>query len=125
MQFERFERRRSRQRDIPLITVSKKKQFGLNRTCLEKYFQGCHFVELYYDSHNHRIGFKPIQASTDCSYNLRVTRRSQGTISGTAFFKHYKLKLFDVSKAFPATFDEKEGLIIIDLKEEGIIVGKS
>jgi hypothetical protein len=74
------------------------------------------FVQLCYDKDTQRIGVKFSNAPRpEHSYKISGGRACQ--VSGQSFVKHFGVQEL-VGKKFKAAWDDKKGMVIVDLKEE-------
>lgn len=73
-------------------------------------------VALYYNGADQQIGMKGSRA--DYAYDLRShpTGRSYRVASTRGFMSHYDIPT-DKARKYPARYDEKEKMLIIDLKD--------
>ena len=66
------------------------------------------------------MAFRPVEQSAAHAYRLRQngTSASSFVLSGTAFFQYYGIPL--VSEARRLEAEVKDGLLTVDLKQEGV-----
>jgi len=116
--FELFERKRTHG-GPPAVSISKLGMFVINSAAIEKYFSKRKYVHVYWDKETGKVGLKPLMKKEDKSYNMHYSPKGNvGSMSATAFLKHIGYK-FKETKSFPATWNEKEGLIEFAIFEKG------
>ena len=117
MSFEKFIYKRRPVLDTPMISVMKSGQLGINQEAYRRYFKDYKYVFFYYDKNKKIIGLEPTNDATSESYAIRVSRDGKlANISGIAFLKYCKIP-HENTKAYLCKRDEKEGMIIIELRE--------
>ena len=116
MAYERFEQRRRRTDDQPMITVLKGGQLGINKMCVELFFKDFKFAEMYFDKERKKIGIRPTNEKTKYANAVRRLKEGKlGSISAIEFLKHYGVK-HEKSTAYPVIWNETERLLEISLK---------
>jgi hypothetical protein len=117
MPFEVFRRQRITT-DKPSVTIQKKGLFSINAPAFDELGKP-EAVEFLYDRENQVIGIRPVERDADHAYFPRaVGRGSTWLIAGTAFTKFYGI---DVSEARRRTVEVKDGTLLIDLKDPGVV----
>jgi hypothetical protein len=110
MPFELFERKRAHG-GPPAISISKNGLFVINASAIEKHFQNRKYATVYWDKTAGKVGIKPLVKREEKSYNLHLSPKGNvGSMSATAFLKYIGYEL-QATKSFPATWNEKEGLL--------------
>lgn len=117
MAFEAFERKRSHGGD-PSVTITRFGNFVLNSTCIEKFFKDAKYAKLYWDADHQKVGIKPMPKKDQYSYSINYSPKgSVGTFSGVSFFKAVGIDNKN-TKSYPASWNEKEGLVEFSVKGE-------
>ncbi len=114
--FEVFDKRASTSSKIPMVTIQMRGHFSLNKAAYDAMGQPDH-VELLYDRQEKLIGFRPTEASNPRAYPVKPqgTRSTGRQVAGQAFAKYYDL---DVSTARRYSVEMKDGILVLDLKNE-------
>lgn len=123
MAFEVFTKRMVPLIQQPYVTLQKRGTISMNRSAYHA-LGGPEAVELLYDHEASIVGFRAVEPTVEHAYALRAMgarKEDSGTfmLSGTAFFKYYKI---DTSEArrYPATMTD--GVLCLDLSQEGTVV---
>lgn len=99
----------------PKVSLLKQGNFNFNNGALKILKEkGATHLQLLFDKDTNRIGFKPCNKDTVGAYKLRENK-GVGQISGMAFLKYYGIEYSSKTRAFPATFDDKLKMLIINL----------
>jgi len=115
MGFELYTKKGGRS-SSPRVTIAKAGYIGINSACMNMYFKGKVFVQLYWDKERQIIGIKPIDKEIEGSFTLtNEGERRPGSIAGRSFLKYYEIDFFK-SKSFSPEWNEKENMLIIKLK---------
>lgn len=115
--FEEFKFRRIRTPDKPFITITKSGIIYFNSETMQRYIREKSYALLYYSGSDNKIGIKFTDNETANTYKIRKSRRDKlGSISGIAFLKYYRID-FKTTKPFDVNWNEKEEMLIIDLKQ--------
>ena len=113
MGFERFQKNKAPNITEPLITILKRRLFGINRACHDKYFKEYKFVNLLYDRKEKLIGFERTNKEGPDSYEIR--RKGIITlIAGSLFLKSIG-HTSDVSRTYAPRWDGKNKLVVIEM----------
>ena len=123
MAFEVFTKRMVPLVQQPYVTLQKRGTISMNRSAYHALGEPA-AVELLYDREASVVGFRAVEPTVEHAYALRAMgarKEDSGTfmLSGTAFFKYYEI---DTSEArrYPATMNE--GVLCLDLSQEGTVV---
>lgn len=117
MAFQPFERKREHGGE-PSVSITKYGNFIINSSVADKFFKKRKYVKIYWDGDHHQIGFKPLEKKEQFAYSINYSPKGGvGSFSGTAFFKSIGLD-YKETKAFPAAWNEKDGLVVISVKIE-------
>jgi hypothetical protein len=111
--FRKFENQKSP--DGPSITIRKNGTICLNRKTVELFkVDGFRAAALYNDQKESVIGIKPVKDGEDSTaFRLSKEKARTFTISCRAFLKHIGVAFAEGSKIYPATWDEKRGMILV------------
>jgi len=95
--------------------------FVINSAAIEKYFQNRKYASVYWDKETGKVGLKPLAKKEEKSYNLHYSPKGNvGSMSATAFLKHVGYDNKE-TKSFPASWNEKEGLVEFTIFEKGSV----
>lgn len=112
MNWETFDKRRSRASDMT-VSVFKTKKLSLSEAVVKAL--GTDYVELLYDKKAHFMALKPSTKDSPVSYKVRKSSRQRSWgLSLISFINYYELDDI-VQKRFSAKY--ADGLIVIDLNE--------
>lgn len=118
MAYELFSRKRTHG-GPPAVSITKAGMFVINASAMEKYLHHQKFIHVYWDKDACKIGFKPLAKKEDKAYNIHFSPKgSVGALSATAFLKYIDYDV-DETKSFPATWNEKEGLLEFQIPRGG------
>ncbi len=114
MAWETFRRTSRPSPKDPTVTLSKNGMIGLN-TATIRLLGGNRYCLLMFDRRKHLVGIKLLKENQPDAYPVGVLEaKSHGTISGVSFLKAYGI-MPDKTQAFPASYDDKAKLIIVDV----------
>jgi hypothetical protein len=118
MPYELFDKKRTHGGPAA-VSVTKYGNFVINSAAIEL-LQKRAYLQVYWNKDEGKVAFKPVKSSTEPqSYHVNYSPKgSVGSISGTAFLKHVGYTLKE-TKSFPASWNEKEGLLEIQLLTKG------
>lgn len=117
MGFTKFRGRTRAAEGVPMISVLKGGQLGINNASLKKYFTDYKYAELYYDKKRKIIGIQPINEATGDSYSIRLSKDGKtANISARAFLKNFRLT-HTTTKAFPTAWNDELKLVEVYLKQ--------
>lgn len=116
MGWETFKGRKRRQPGEPAVTLTKAGSIGLNSAIVRDILDGNKFATLMFDPDKHLIGIKLSTKGSFESYPINVDRDNYASIAGVAFLKTYGI-FPAVTRSFPASFDSRNHLIIIDVSD--------
>lgn len=115
MAFELFTKKGGRT-SSPRVTIAKAGYIGLNSACMDKYFRGKGFVQLYWDKEKQIIGIKHVDKEIEGAFTLTSGgERRPGSIAGRSFLKYYEID-FSKSRSFYPDWNEKEDMLLIKIK---------
>jgi len=115
MGYEKFTKKRRVVKDAPMITILKGGNLGINMACYEKFFQDFKYVILFYDSERRMVGVQPTNDASNDAYNIRLSRDGRlVNVSAISFLKYYKITHKE-SKAYPATWNDEDKLVELDI----------
>ena len=117
MAFEIFKKTSVRRSRAPKVSISKGGALHLNTACLAQHFQDIGFVQLLFDSDSRRIAIKPAAAGEEHTDEICRAKQGGAHVSGQAFLSHYEIE-HDETKAFPVTWADDPGAVIISLTQE-------
>ena len=116
MAYEKFEKKRRRTDDQPMITVLKGGQLGINKICVDQFFKDFKFAEMYFDRERKKIGIRPTNEKTKDVHTVRRLKDGKlGSISAIEVLKHYGVE-HEKSTAYPVIWNEMERLVEILLE---------
>ncbi len=120
MPFEVFNKRAATSSKVPMVTIQKDGEFSMNKAAHDA-FGAPDAVEILYDREEKLIAFRPAPVDGALSFPVKPQgNNSTGRqIAGKAFAKYYEL---DVTVARRYTARVKDGMLIVDLKEESAVV---
>lgn len=120
MNFEVFDKRLAPLTRTPSVTIQKRGLMSLNRAAYALLGEP-KLVELLYDRDERVIGLRPVDEDTPHGYPLRAQSNKQDTgplmLAGTAFTQHYDIDTSTSRRWVPTL---QEGVLCIDLKQEGV-----
>ena len=100
----------------PTITLGKTGIIGLN-TAVVRILGDRRYGLLLFDREKGLIGIRILKKEEPDAYPIGViAQKSHATMSGVAFMKTYGIELKE-TKAFPATYDEKNNILVADISE--------
>jgi hypothetical protein len=105
----------------PFVTIQKRGTFSLNRAAQVALGEP-EAVEFLYDADEKIIGLRPVSASSQHAYPLRSQSHKEigpYLVAGTAFTRYFNIDT-SVSRRWIARMSD--GVLIVDLKEEGVAV---
>ncbi|MEA1965182.1 MAG: hypothetical protein U9O41_08715 [Candidatus Aerophobetes bacterium] len=102
----------------PKIIMRKRGILWVNSVALEKFFKGAERVYLFWDPENKKVGFQPTNKKKNSFSVSRIRKRNDANIPGLSFFRYYNIDIPAVGTIFTPVWNEKEGLVEIDLKEK-------
>jgi hypothetical protein len=115
MAFQAFERKREHGGE-PGVSISKYGNFIINSAVVDQLFKKRRYVKVYWDSDHQQIGFKPLEKPEKFAYSINYSPKGGvGSFSGTAFLKSIGFN-YKETASFPATWSEKDGLVVISVK---------
>lgn len=115
MGFELYTKKGGRS-SSPKVSIAKAGYIGINSACMDMYFKGKNFVQLYWDKEKQIIGIKPIDKEAGGAFTLTNDgERRPGSIAGRSFLKYYEID-FSKSRSFDPEWNEKENMLIFKLK---------
>jgi len=109
----------------PMVSLRKSGSIGVNQAGVDEYFDDNEGAVLYFDEEANRIGIEPVadKDADEGAYTLS-TMQSGATIAGQSFMETYGL-VPDVTTQYEPSWDEDEGLVVVDLDQEGSAYGES
>ena len=117
MAFELFDRKRTHG-GPPGVSITKMGMFVINSSAIEKYFQSRKYISVYWDKESGKVGLKPLAKKEDKSYSIHYSPKGNvGSMSATAFLKFVGYEHKE-TKPFPATWNDKEGLLEFTISEK-------
>lgn len=123
MAFELFKRRTRPSPKEPMVSLSKSGMIGLNAAVTRNILGDNKFAHLFFDKDKHLIGIKFLKNSDPDAYPVKCTKNmSHGSIAGVSFLKTYGI-FPDDTKAYPATFDDNNKILVVDVSGEEIAKG--
>ncbi len=99
----------------PFVTIQASKIIFSTALARATKIREFNYVKLACDSTFKLIGIMP--AKDRDARTLKISKGFTCAISATSFVQHFKIQQY-VGKHFKAGWDDKEGMIIVDLKEE-------
>lgn len=121
MPFEVFNKRNAPLTKSPSVTIQKRGLMSLNRAAFALLGEP-KAVELLFDRDDRVIGLRPVDEGAAHAYPLRPQSSKQDTgplmVAGTAFTQYYEIDT-SISRRWVPTL--QEGILCIDLKQEGVI----
>ena len=96
------------------VSITKYGNFVLNSAAIT-HLQKRPYLQVYWNKDEGKVAFKPLKSTDEYSYHVNYSPKgSVGSISGVAFLKHVGYS-YKETKTFPANWNEKEGLLEIQL----------
>jgi hypothetical protein len=115
MAWETFKRRSRPSPKDPMVSLSKSGIIGLNAAVTRNIIGDNRFAHLLFDRDRHLIGIKFIKNSDQDAYPVKCTRNmSHGSVAGVSFLKTYGI-FPDETTGYPATFDESNKILVVDI----------
>jgi hypothetical protein len=115
--YELFERKRTHGGPAG-ISVTKYGNFVINSKAIE-HLQKRPYLQVYWNKDEGKVALKPLKVADEHSYHVNYSPKGGvGSISATAFLKYVGYS-FKETKRFPATWNEKEGLLEIQILGKG------
>ncbi|MGO9121567.1 MAG: hypothetical protein ACLQPD_28645 [Desulfomonilaceae bacterium] len=115
MAFELFKRHTRPSPKDPMVTLSGSGMIGLNAAVTRNIIGDNRFAHLLFDREKHLIGIKFFKNNDPDAYPIKVTKNlGHGTIAGVSFLKTYGI-FPDKTKAYPATFDDMNEILLVDV----------
>ncbi|MEE4241786.1 MAG: hypothetical protein V2I36_09970 [Desulfopila sp.] len=115
MAFETFTGRQSITNE-PKISILKQGLFNFNngaaKILQEKKIT---HLQILYDKDANKIGFKPCSEKKPGAYKVRAGKGGGAQISGMAFLNHFKIPYKSSTRSYPASWDESQKLLIIEV----------
>ncbi|HTA33713.1 MAG TPA: hypothetical protein VK721_09835 [Solirubrobacteraceae bacterium] len=120
MTFDVFQKQRQPATTEPAVTIQKRGAFSLNAPAYAM-LGSPKAVELLYDRAESLVGIRPALLESANAYPVRqVTKGSSSyLVTGTAFANYYGIKL-GVARRWLGRI--RDGMLVIDLKEPGVVV---
>ena len=99
----------------PKATILKQGNINFN-TAATRIFKERHaeHVQLLYDRGTHRMALKPCQSTAEGAYPLRP-KDTCSQVSSQSFVRFYGIPFGEKSSTYPAEWDEKRGILIVNL----------
>lgn len=116
--FEVFTRRASPTGKGPFVTIQRKGILSMNREAYEA-MGSPETVELLYDRDERIMGFRPVDPNVPHAYRARKQGASSSYLVAGQAFTHYYEIATDTARRYPAT--AIDGILVVDLKEPGVI----
>ena len=114
MAFETFTGRQTVTNE-PRVSILKQGNFNFNNGASKiLHDKSVAFLQLLFDKETNRIGFKPSGKGKPGAYKLRESKGGS-QISGMAFLKHYQIPYKSGTRSYPASWDDEQKMLIIDL----------
>jgi len=115
--FELFERRREHIDLVPAMSVSAYGKMAFNKPASDFLVsKNWESVVLFFDRESKKIGIITPRTLSDVKYKLTYHGGNYFVFNSPAFVKFIKYPLKG-TRQFPATWDEKEEMYVIDLSE--------
>jgi len=116
--FELFNRKRTHG-GPPAVSITRFGMFVVNSSAIEKYFHNHKYAHIFWDKEGNRIGIKPLVRKEEKSYSIHYSPKGNvGSLSATAFIKYIGYQNKE-TESFPATWNDREGLLEFRLAEKG------
>ena len=98
----------------PAITIRKNGEIYIHRQALEQYnLKKVGYVTLHFDQKESVIGIRPTDDDKDPSaFRICKQRGRVFTVFCKSFLKYYQIPFKEVSKIYPASWDEKTRTIL-------------
>lgn len=115
MAWETFKRRTRPSPKEPMVTLSGSGMIGLNAAVTRNIIGDNRFAHLLFERDKHLVGIKFFKNSDPDAYPIKCTKSmSHGTIAGVSFLKTYGI-FPDKTTAYPASFDESNKILVVDI----------
>ena len=113
--FKAYEQKATQARK-PSVSITKGGALVLNTGCVAGFFKDYHYVKLFWDDENSKVGIKPMKKKDGFSYSLSYgTSKTVAWLSGKSFLKNIGIE-YKETKSYPASWNEKAGLIEFSVK---------
>ncbi len=100
----------------PKASIRATGQIGLSAGCVTRFsLENTPYAVLFFDRESRKIGIKPTDNPEEERVLKLAVRAGSGTVSARSFLDYYRTD-YTKTRNFDAQFDEREGLIIIELK---------
>jgi hypothetical protein len=110
MAYELFTRKRTHG-GPPSVTITKSGNFIINSSALEKHILPNGYIHVYWDKESGKVGLKPLSKKVDKAYHINLSPKGNvGAFSGASFLSYIGFERKETT-AFPATWNEKEGVL--------------
>lgn len=117
MRFEKFTQKGIRKRQ-PLVTIFSAGYIKLNSACMEKYFKGIKYMQLFYDYKDKIIGIRKATPKGQGIFKLTLGgNKKSGTVAGKSFLKYYNID-FGRARSFEPIWNEKNKMLLVFLNKE-------
>lgn len=106
------------------VSIRRSNQIGLNAAAVKEFhLQDSDFVQLYYDRDLQIVGIKPVSSESEAGA-IKIRKRATGAdIAAKSFLDCYKIAR-EENVIVDATWDEKNGMISLDLKKSRVRVSR-
>ena len=114
--FEKFLRTRAKSGGNPLVSISKQGLLSFNVACSDKFIKDYNWAELHYDRKERLIGLKLSKDERPDAYKIQRHRNNRNLYMSVSGFLKYFEVMPQKTKAYAVTWDEKDKMLVADLK---------
>ncbi|HPD60811.1 MAG TPA: hypothetical protein PKV48_03510 [Thermodesulfobacteriota bacterium] len=109
---------RKEQKAEPAVTIRKYGAISINNLAVKLFpLKECKLVTLHFDKKEKLIGIKPCNnPKEDSVFKVTRERGSTPAISCQAFLTSFGIQHTEASKVYPATWDEKAGMMMVKVE---------
>ena len=123
--FEKFVYKRLQAFGRPAVTITKVGMLNFNVGTMKTYVKDNDYAILYFDKDNSIVGIQFTKKKSPEAYHIRAARDGKfGAISGIAFLHYYKIP-YNTTTSYFVDWDEKEQMLVLDLKQHKKVRGVS
>lgn len=122
--WETFQRTKKSSSKDPTVTLGKGGVIGLNVAVCRNIVSDNRFAYLLFDKDRGFMGIKFTKKEDPDAYPVKITEsRGHASLTGVSFLKTYDIYPAE-TKVYPATFDEKDKILVVDLNAEDVRIAK-
>lgn len=106
------------------VSIRRSHQIGFNAAAVKEFrLKDSDFVQLYYDRETQIVGIKPVTSEGEAGA-IKLRKRTTGAdVAAKSFLDFYRIAR-EENVIVDATWDEKNRMILLDLKKSGARVSR-